>query len=452
MNLLAAILATLFFTTNDVPAEIEGVVTAHRRGDPYFFIVDQAGDPWRVASVEPKPRVAVGDRVNVSGVKPKHCATPRIERATFTKTGTGRPPVTVEMTVDEMYAVGPDGEEFSRNWFARVIAVSGPVLDVNRRETYTQILIGTKKKKVQVVVPINWNDPLPGRLGLGALIRARGVGVYTQLPNSHSGPVTGICDFNVLASNLDDVHVLGTPPFWTAPKIWTAAAALIALASLPFFWAQRRRRLERIAADGARRERLRLTGELHDNFQQLLAGCMFLLGAAQGKIRGGDSAKAGELLEKLRASLNHTQATLRGALWGLTEEAEGPGAFTELFKYAAGRMPQWEGKVRFTIRGRERAVARKCSGALLLILLEAVGNALRHGGANEVNVIVDFADDALIFGVNDDGCGFDPSTGGEAGHLGLDNMKKHAEGLGGTLKITSAPGRGTSVVVRLPGV
>lgn len=88
-------------------------------------------------------------------------------------------------------------------------------------------------------------------------------------------------------------------------------------------------------------------------FQQLLAGCMFRLGAAMGKV-GKDDAGAAKQLELLRDSLNHTQASLRAALWGLTEEAEGPAALTELFKYAASRMPQWEGIVHFTIRGRER--------------------------------------------------------------------------------------------------
>ena len=57
-------------------------------------------------------------------------------------------------------------------------------------------------------------------------------------------------------------------------------------------WLQRKRRLERAMADAARRERLRLTSELHDNFQQLLAGCMFLLGAAQGKVEKGDTEAA----------------------------------------------------------------------------------------------------------------------------------------------------------------
>ena len=70
--------------------------------------------------------------------------------------------------------------------------------------------------------------------------------------------------------------------------------------------------------------------------------------------------------------------------------------------------------------------------------------------APHVDVVVDFTDTALIFGVQDDGCGFDPDDMPPAGHLGLDSMRKHAEGLGGTLTVTSEPGKGTSLTVRIP--
>ena len=168
-----------------------------------------------------------------------------------------------------------------------------------------------------------------------------------------------------------------------------------------------------------------------------------------GKV-GKDDDGAREQLEHLRSSLNHTQASLRAALWGLAEEAEGPEALTELFKYAAGRMPQWEGIVHFTLRGKERSVARQCSGALLLILQEAVGNAIRHGRATRVDVVVDFTEDSLVFGITDNGCGFEPRDCPETGHLGLDSIRHHAEGVGGTLTLKSVLGEGTTITVRIP--
>ena len=460
MTLKANILVTLafaaaighgevLFTTNDAPARVEGVAVWHRPADQYYYLLDDAGGAWRVRNADDRAGVRAGDRVRVEGVKPRGSARPRIERATTEKIGTGSLPELIEMTVDEMYAVGDDGEAGRRAWYARLVAVRGIVTDINRRETYTQILLGPKSRSVQIALPIRWSDPLPKGLAFGAFVRVRGIGHYDPLPPDHKGAVTGLVNFSVYPERLADLQVLDEAPFWTPLKIFAACTAFAFVMLGVVALVLRARVRDRIAADAARRERLRLTSELHDNFQQLLAGCMFRLGAAMGKV-GKDDDAARAQLELLRNSLNHTQSSLRSALWGLTEEAEGPAALSELFKYAASRLPQWTGIVHFTVRGRERAVARKCSGSLLLILQEAVGNALRHGGAKRVDVIVDFLDNALVFGVRDDGCGFDSRTPPKSGHLGLVTMRQHAEGLGGTLTVVSREGEGTTVTVRIP--
>ena len=425
----------------DRPGELEGVVSFHCHTEPYLFLEDDKDNPWRVEFSSPNAiaHVVAGDRVKVRGIFPKRATTPRMRDATVEVVGKGAVPPYIEMTPAEMHAVGPDGEPGKRFWYGKLVSTSGVVLDINRRETYTQLVIGPKETPVIVSVPHLLKTPLPEELEIGAHVRVRGVGVYTAAWDEKSGAITPVRDIQVRTANIESVTVLSSKPFWTAGAVMLLAVGAV----------QRARMRDRIAADAVRRERLRLTSELHDNFQQLLAGCMFRLGAATGKV-GRDDEGAKKQLELLRSSLNHTQASLRAALWGLTEEAEGPAALTELFKYAASRMPQWEGVVRFTVRGHERAVARQCSGALLLIMQEAIGNALRHGHARKVDVVVDFTDNMLIFGVTDDGCGFDANLVPSAGHLGIDSMRKHAEGLGGTLTLASAIGEGTALTVRIP--
>ena len=445
--MLAILFVTLLFTTADKPLELDGVVTFRRGFDPYYFVVDDEGKAWRVSETNKPVRAQVGDRVRISGILPKNTAQHRIEKATVHKIGTGPVPPVRNMSVDDLYATALGVDD----WYGAVMSVEGPVTDINRRETYTQVLLGEKHKSIQVSIPINWETPLPEGLVRGAIVRVNGVGVHSPVRAETGDEAVGVENLSVLPAHLEDFQVISLPPFWTPLRVLGVCGGFVIVLFAVIAWLQRKRRLERAMADAVRRERLRLTGELHDNFQQLLAGCMFLLGAAQGKVEKGDAEAAKGQLARLRASLNHTQAELRAALWGLTEEAEGPTALTELFKYAAGRMPQWEGKVRFTVRGREQSVARTASGSLLLILLEAVGNALRHGAASHVDVVVDFADDRLIFGVSDNGCGFDVNEGrGLAGHLGLENMRKHAEGLGGTLTVASVPGQGTTVTARIP--
>lgn len=443
--------ADIYYSTNEVPVEKECIVTFRRPSDYYFFVQDDQGIAWRVNPLDRRSHPRVCDRIRVTGKFPKRNARNNIEFATFQKIGTGDPPTVREMSVEEMYELGPEGEIGKRDWYGQVVAVNGLVLDINRRETFTQILIGRKKKSIQIVLPIKWEKELPQGLTIGALVRAKGAGVYSTLPDNHVGKVTGVTSFSILLAQYDDFQIIEPPPFWTIGKVLILSGIGAALFLFVILLLQRKRRLEKIAADAVRRERLRLTSELHDNIQQLLAGCMFLLGSAQGKVEKGQTEAVKSALARLRDSLNHAQSELRATLWGLTEEAEGPRALTDLFRYAAGRMPQWEGKVHFTVQGKERKVARRCSGALLLILLEAVGNSIKHGRATKIDVTVDFTETALLFAITDNGCGFDPEKQSTiSGHLGIENMRRHAEGVHGTMAIASSPGKGTTITVRIP--
>ena len=54
--------------------------------------------------------------------------------------------------------------------------------------------------------------------------------------------------------------------------------------------------------------------------------------------------------------------------------------------------------------------------------------------------------------IADDGHGFDPDTATRPGHQGIGNMRARAQSLGATLDITSEPGSGASVCLRMTGV
>ena len=90
--------------------------------------------------------------------------------------------------------------------------------------------------------------------------------------------------------------------------------------------------------------------------------------------------------------------------------------------------------------------------AILRIANEALHNAVRHAGAAHVTVSLTGADGTLVLDVSDDGSGFDPERPElRARHLGLTSMEERARELGGHLEIRSAPGSGTTVVLRVEG-
>lgn len=86
--------------------------------------------------------------------------------------------------------------------------------------------------------------------------------------------------------------------------------------------------------------------------------------------------------------------------------------------------------------------------AVQRIILEALTNSLRHSQASTVTVSAQVDGGWLRIQVADDGIGFN-ELGSSRGR-GLDNLRRRAAGLGGTLDIESARGAGASVILRLP--
>jgi len=80
--------------------------------------------------------------------------------------------------------------------------------------------------------------------------------------------------------------------------------------------------------------------------------------------------------------------------------------------------------------------------------LQAIQNVIRH--ANNAPCVVALSSDAdiLAFEIRDDGAGFDVATTPRG--MGLQIVQDRVDALDGTLEVTSEPGRGTRVAVRLP--
>jgi signal transduction histidine kinase len=91
---------------------------------------------------------------------------------------------------------------------------------------------------------------------------------------------------------------------------------------------------------------------------------------------------------------------------------------------------------------------QKTQAAAYRVAQEALHNALRHSGASEVSVTLSRTRRRVILEVADNGTGFDPALA-SAG-LGLRSMRERAAAVGGTLRISSTPGAGTTVRMEVP--
>jgi signal transduction histidine kinase len=87
---------------------------------------------------------------------------------------------------------------------------------------------------------------------------------------------------------------------------------------------------------------------------------------------------------------------------------------------------------------------------LYRIAQQALNNALKHAAATSLTLRLRAKDGHLVLEITDDGRGFDPEAAGDGAGQGLVSMRERAAQLGGTLAVTSVPGRGTTIAVRAP--
>jgi len=215
------------------------------------------------------------------------------------------------------------------------------------------------------------------------------------------------------------------------------------------------------------RERARLARDLHDSVTQVLSSISMisqsLVSAWQRDAKEGER-RAHRLEELARLAFTEMRALLRELRPVADESAVAPAALgsrNELASYGLRRALQRllavlapeHPRVTLDFAGY-RFQALEHEEALYRICQEAIANALRHSGAENLFIRAHALETGFVrVEVQDDGRGFDVSRVPPEhayGGLGSQTMCERAEALGGTTTVDSAPGQGTRVVIELP--
>lgn len=289
-------------------------------------------------------------------------------------------------------------------------------------------------------------------------VGARRATSYTNLP-------PGRYRFQVCACNNDGVwNDTGAAVVFTLrPYFYQTGwfAGLVALAVLAAgagaVWLRQRQLQKRFASVLA--ERTRIARELHDTCAQALFAVGFELGSAADELPGEHPARA--RLDSARSVVDQGLLDARALIASLRgHPVHGAGGdlqaalatFIQTVNTAA---------LDFSLTVDSHATALLSEAArheLLRICQEAIHNALKHAGANQITVEVGFNAGRpgwVHASVRDDGQGFLVSGGGAGGSetvggFGLGGMRERAAQVGGTLEVTSVLGEGTTVSLNLP--
>ncbi|HSJ51987.1 MAG TPA: histidine kinase [Actinomycetota bacterium] len=200
-----------------------------------------------------------------------------------------------------------------------------------------------------------------------------------------------------------------------------------------------RRRIVAAVDEGRRR----LERNIHDGAQQQLVALAVKLRLAEGAI-DRDPAAAKGLLGQLQHEANDALENLRDLARGIYPPLLADKGLAAAVEAQVRKLPM---AVRVTPDGLGR-YPQEVEAGIYFCVLEALQNVAKYAQASTVDVEMRESDGRLWFAVRDDGVGFDP--GAAARGTGLQSMEDRIEAVGGSFRLESAPGRGTTVTGVVP--
>jgi signal transduction histidine kinase len=232
--------------------------------------------------------------------------------------------------------------------------------------------------------------------------------------------------------------------------------------------------LIRQAVSAQEAERRRIAFDLHDGVTTALASMSFHLSAVDLTVSElaarDDSGNAERMraLECARAELvnareladlayNQTRAAISGLHSLVLDDLGLVAAIESLVQtVTSDHGPAIE--LRVDPEAEIEAIPDHAAAALYRIAQEALANAVKHAEAHRIVVSLRRVGDSIVLGCTDDGKGFDPeqrraeraadADGGQ--HFGMSSLAERSAMIDASLRIESAPGRGTTVLVELP--
>jgi PAS domain S-box-containing protein len=198
-------------------------------------------------------------------------------------------------------------------------------------------------------------------------------------------------------------------------------------------------------------DRKRVARDLHDQIGQILTAIKMDMSWMSRHL----PESAGEVLARLKESIqaiDNGVKSVRAICSGLR-----PGVLDDLglaaaIEWQAGEFASRNGvPCHISVPPVDLHLDGDRATATFRIFQECLTNVIRHAQAKLVRVALSQEGESIVLVVEDDGIGFresDLST--TFGSLGLLGMKERAQSCGGDVQISSSPGNGTTVTVRVP--
>jgi PAS domain S-box-containing protein len=205
------------------------------------------------------------------------------------------------------------------------------------------------------------------------------------------------------------------------------------------------------AAHAAReQEKSRIARELHDELAQSLTALQMDVAWVQQRTPEEQPATV-DRLRRMEALLEQTVAATRRIAADLRPLMLDDLGLVPAVEWLAETFTQRNGiPCELAVSSPELELPGAHATAVFRIVQESLANIAKHAGASHVRVSIEQLGSELALSIRDNGSGFSLHAPRKPSSYGLLGLRERATLLGGRASITSAPGQGTQVEVRLP--
>lgn len=300
-------------------------------------------------------------------------------------------------------------------------------------------------------------------------LRDQRVGRYTNMPGGeYTLHLRSTNPAGLIHEEPQTIHITVVPPFWQTT--WFIAFGILLIAGTGYGGYRLRvgailhqkQELERQVCQRTLEmeklfnqtkdlaiieERNRLARDLHDSAKQKAFAALAQLGTAKGLIQRNVRAA-----EKHMSEAENLVHDVIQELTFLIQEMypmalQEKGLVTTLREY----IFEWENRTDIQINlvaENEKQLPLDLEQALYRITQETLANVARHSRASHVTVNLIYQPENVTLTISDNGIGFDMAQKPKG--IGLRSIRERAERIGGETVITSVPGNGTHIEIRIP--
>ncbi len=198
-------------------------------------------------------------------------------------------------------------------------------------------------------------------------------------------------------------------------------------------------------------ERRRLSRELHDETGQVFSAVRIELGVIRDSVPPGQTTRLDQVLGLIDKGIRSIRSVTNDLRPSLLDDL---GLLPALRSLVAEFTERSGMRVELAAPSALPPLSDEAELALFRALQEALSNVLRHAQAQTVDIGISVNRDGVLLEVRDDGRGIAADATEERlermGHMGLAGMRERIGALGGTVRVSGAPGAGMLLEVLVP--